>query len=49
MDGNIFEKIEESTRHLSRLGEAPRVAVVLGSGLGAFAETLESASILKYP
>ena len=49
MDGNIFDKIEESSKRLSRLGEAPRVAVVLGSGLGAFAETLESASILKYP
>jgi len=43
------DQIQESARALTaRLGEVPEIAVVLGSGLGAFGESLERATTIPY-
>ena len=45
----MYEKTKESAAYiLERMGAAPDVAVVLGSGLGAFAEELEDAIAIPY-
>jgi purine-nucleoside phosphorylase len=45
----MFERVEEAAAWIrSRCGELPRIAVVLGSGLGPFAETLADAYITPY-
>jgi purine-nucleoside phosphorylase len=45
----LYERAEHAARFVrSRVAEDPRVALVLGSGLGAFADTLEGAHALPY-
>jgi purine-nucleoside phosphorylase len=45
----LYERAEHAARFIrSRVGEDVRVALVLGSGLGAFADTLEDAQPLDY-
>jgi purine-nucleoside phosphorylase len=45
----FYERAEYAARFIrSRLDEEPRVALVLGSGLGAFADELEGAQSLSY-
>jgi purine-nucleoside phosphorylase len=45
-----FERVEECAAALGRrVGAVPDVAVVLGSGLGAFAESLDGAVAVPYP
>ncbi|MBC7931460.1 MAG: purine-nucleoside phosphorylase [Rubrivivax sp.] len=45
----LYERAEHAARFIrSRLAEDVRVALVLGSGLGAFADELEDASSLAY-
>src|ERR1051326_5094708 len=47
--GTLYERAEHAARFIrSRVGEDVRVALVLGSGLGAFADTLEDAQPLDY-
>lgn len=47
--GKIIAEIQEVTRFLeSRLPERPRVAIVLGSGLGPFVGRIENPSFLPY-
>ena len=41
MNDNTFAQIEQSVAHLREISEPPTIAVILGSGLGAFAEVLE--------
>ena len=49
MTSSYFDRVEQAAAFLrSRLGAVPRAAVVLGSGLGAFAESLESAEVTAY-
>ena len=49
MDKPYFDRVEEAAAFLrGRLGNIPEIAVVLGSGLGAFAETLDDAVMLTY-
>lgn len=44
-----FEQVAEAAAFLApRLGEIPRVAVVLGSGLGGFTSSLDRATTLAY-
>jgi len=44
-----FDRVEEAAAAVRvRCGETPRVAIVLGSGLGDFAETLPDAVVLPY-
>src|SRR5215471_15839306 len=44
-----FEEVEEAAGAVrSRIGEAPRTAIVLGSGLGDFANRLDEAVSLPY-
>jgi purine-nucleoside phosphorylase len=44
-----FDRVNEAADFLrSRIGTAPEVAVVLGSGLGAFADRLREARVLPY-
>ena len=44
-----FEEVEEATAAVrARIGEVPRTAIVLGSGLGDFANRLEDAVSLPY-
>jgi len=46
---NCFDRVSEAAAHLEgRLGAVPDVAVVLGSGLGAFAEALAEREVLPY-
>jgi len=46
---SYFDQVNETTGVLrDRLGSIPEVAIVLGSGLGAFAESLSDASVLPY-
>ena len=45
----IYERVEHAARTIrARIGEEPRVALVLGSGLGAFADDLEDAVAIPY-
>ncbi|HZI18739.1 MAG TPA: purine-nucleoside phosphorylase [Pyrinomonadaceae bacterium] len=45
----LYERAEHAARFIrSRAAEEPRVALVLGSGLGAFADTLEDARPVSY-
>ena len=45
----IFEKAEEAAAYIrERIAVAPRVAIVLGSGLGLFADGVEDASVIPY-
>ncbi|HZT61237.1 MAG TPA: purine-nucleoside phosphorylase, partial [Pyrinomonadaceae bacterium] len=47
--GTLYERAEHAARFMrSRVGEDVRVALVLGSGLGAFADTLEDAQPIDY-
>ena len=49
MTTSYFDRVEQAAGFLrSRLGTVPETAVVLGSGLGAFAESLESAEVTAY-
>lgn len=48
MDGDIYQQIETAAEHLRQIAEPPRVSVVLGSGLGAFAETLDDKTVVPY-
>ncbi|MFW5878242.1 MAG: purine-nucleoside phosphorylase [Myxococcota bacterium] len=50
MDETTFDRVEELARALrDEMGmERPRVGVILGSGLGSFAEGLESSKALSY-
>jgi purine-nucleoside phosphorylase len=49
MTGSIFDRAQTSARHIREQIERDiDVAVVLGSGLGAFAETLEDKIIVPY-
>src|SRR5262245_39564873 len=44
-----FEEVEEAANSVrSRIGEVPRTAIVLGSGLGDFANQLEDSASLPY-
>jgi purine-nucleoside phosphorylase len=44
-----YERIEHAARTIrARISEEPRVALVLGSGLGAFADDIEDAVIIPY-
>jgi purine-nucleoside phosphorylase len=46
---NLYEKIIEAASYLENQGVAgAQVAVVLGSGLGAFADTLQSSIVIPY-
>jgi purine-nucleoside phosphorylase len=46
---SYFDQVEEAATFLrGRLGEVPAIAVVLGSGLGAFADRLERAERVPY-
>lgn len=40
MNDNTFDEIQQAAQHLKSIGEPPSVAVILGSGLGAFADIL---------
>ena len=46
MDGEIYSQIETAANHLRQIAKPPRVSVVLGSGLGAFAETLDDKTVV---
>jgi purine-nucleoside phosphorylase len=49
MSDRYFDCVEEAATFLSsRLGDVPAIAVVLGSGLGAFAERLEGVERVHY-
>jgi purine-nucleoside phosphorylase len=44
-----FDQVQEAAQALTtRLGEVPRIAVVLGSGLGAFGESLADPTAIPY-
>ena len=44
-----FDQVQETARALSaRLTDVPEIAVVLGSGLGAFGESLDQAVVIPY-
>lgn len=46
---NLFEQIRESVNYIESRSElTPEVGVVLGSGLGEFADTLEDKTIIPY-
>lgn len=40
MNDNTFDEIQQAAQHLKSISAPPSVAVILGSGLGAFADTL---------
>ena len=45
----VYERVEHAARSIrARINEEPRVALVLGSGLGAFADDLEDAVAIPY-
>src|SRR5690606_7368794 len=45
-----YDKLQEAAASIqSRIGKrAPRICLILGSGLGAYAETLEDAAVVEY-
>src|SRR5215467_13073209 len=46
---SLYERVEHAARTIrARISEEPRVAVVLGSGLGGFADDLEAAVAISY-
>ncbi len=48
-EGDMFERVEEAAAAVwSRCGMLPRTAIVLGSGLGDFAETLQESVAMPY-
>lgn len=49
MQTALLDRIDEAVASLrQRLGDTPEVAVVLGSGLGEFAEHLDAAAVVPY-
>src|SRR5678815_4376958 len=45
----LFDRVEEAAAFLrSHLGQVPETAIVLGSGLGAFGESLGDKTVLPY-
>ena len=48
MESGFYQQIEEAAAYLKSVTEPPSIAVILGSGLGAFANTLESAITIPY-
>jgi purine-nucleoside phosphorylase len=49
MTGSIFDRAQTSARHIrERIARDIDVAVVLGSGLGSFADTLEDKIVIPY-
>src|SRR3954470_21678635 len=47
--GTLYERVEHAARTVrSRISDDVRVALVLGSGLGAFADDLEGAEAIPY-
>ena len=49
MDKSYFDRVDEAASFLrTKLGNIPEIAVVLGSGLGAFADTLDDAVTMTY-
>jgi len=49
MESAAFDRVEEATAAVrARCGDTPRIAIVLGSGLGDFAETLADAVAMPY-
>lgn len=44
-----YEQVQEAANALQvRLGDVPRIAAILGSGLGAFGESLGNATVIRY-
>ena len=48
MDREFYQQIEEAGSYLKSVATPPPVAVILGSGLGAFADILESPVVIPY-
>ena len=48
MEREFYQQIEEAVSYLKSVAEAPSVGVILGSGLGAFASTLEDTTVIPY-
>ena len=48
MNDNTFDEIEQATEHLKSISDPPTIAVILGSGLGAFADVLEDPIEIPY-
>ena len=49
MNDNTFDEIEQATEHLKSISDPPTIAVILGSGLGAFADVLEDPITIQSP
>ena len=48
MEREFYQQIEEAVGYLESVAKAPSVGVILGSGLGAFASTLEDPTVIPY-
>jgi purine-nucleoside phosphorylase len=48
MNDNTFNQIEQAAEYLKSISAPPNIAVILGSGLGAFAEVLEDSIQVSY-
>ncbi len=48
MNDNTFDQIQQAAQHLKSISEPPSVAVILGSGLGAFADILLDPIKVRY-